>query len=807
MTAASGLTRRRFLEATLSGGAALTAWSLLGRPAAPDAWAATNGGAARVLSLNRDWRFGGRFVAGSTAHGFDDSRFARVNVPHTVVDLSWRNWEPSEWEDVFIYRRHFDVPPSLLRHRLFVDFDAVIAVATPHVNGAELADHRGGYLPFSREITDHVEQQDNVLAVVADSRWLQVPPAGDPEGASSIDWLQPGGIVRSVSLRAVPQVFVADVFARPVDVLERDRRVHVTCTIDAAVVPERPVRLDAALRDGSRVVARDSRTIEITSAGETKVELTLDGLGDVALWDVDDPHLHHLETRLSIDGQPVHEHRARIGLRDARFELDGFFLNGRRLQLFGLNHHELYPYAGFAMPARVQRRDAEILKRELNCNMVRCSHYPQSSAFMDACDELGLLVWEEMPGWHYIGDEAWQDLAVRDVEQMVARDRNRPSVVIWGVRINESLDDTTFYSRTRQAAKTLDGSRPTAGATNGARYFSEDYLQDVFGFNDYSGTETLRPPRRDRPYLVTEAVGQWPRFRQFYRRIDPNDVQQQQAFYHAQVHNHAGSDAGYCGLIAWVSFDYTSTKPNTFERLKWSGVADFFRVPKPGAAIYQAQADPGVRPVIQPAFYWHFGDAMPDGPGDDALVASNCERLEVFVGDRHHATVAPDRTRFPHLAYPPFFVDFGGVPAEERPELRIDGYVGERLLLSRRFSADPSADELSLVADDDELAGDGSDATRVVFRAVDRYGAPRPYVPGTVTLELEGPAALVGDNPFPFADHGGVGAVWVRAADGGVGSVRVTAAHPELGSASVAIRVRRSPAVLEAVDGEREEAA
>lgn len=790
------LTRRRFLETTLSGGAGLAAWSWVGGPGAPGARAAGRGGGARTLPLDRDWRFGGRFVPGSTERGFDDSRFARVAVPHTAVDLSWRNWEPAAWEDVYVYRRHFDVPPDLLRQRLFVDFDGVNVAATAHINGVQLAEHRGGYLPFSREITDHVERRDNVLAVVVDSRWLQIPPSGDPAGAVGPDFLQPGGIVRPVALRAVPEIFLADVFAKPVDVLEAERRVEVTCTIDAAVVPDRPVRLDVTLRDGSRVLARETEVVELAGAGETTVGLTLDGLRDVALWDVDSPRLYGVETRLSVDRQAVHEHRARIGFRDARFELDGFHLNGRRLELFGLNRHELFPYAGFAMPSRVQRRDAEILKHELNCNVVRCSHYPQSPAFLDACDELGLMVWEELPGWHYIGDQAWKDLAVRDVEDMVVRDRNRPSVVIWGVRINESLDDTDFYARTDAAAKRLDGSRPTAGATNGPRYSSPNYQHDVFAYNDYSGTATLRPPRTDRPYLVTEAVGQWPRFRQFYRRTDPGEIQQQQTFFHAQVHDYAASDDRYCGLIAWAAFDYASVKPNGFEHLKWSGVVDTFRVPKPGAAIYQAQVAPEIRPVIQPAFYWHFGDATPDGPGDGSLIASNCDRLELFVGGQAYAIVEPDREQFPHLRYPPFFADFGGVSAAELPELRIDGYVGDRLVLSRSFAAERSGDPLVLAADDAELAGDGSDATRVVFRAVDRHGAPRPYVGGTVALELDGPAALVGDNPFPFADAGGVGAVWVRAADGGVGTVRLTATHAELGSAAVAIRSRKAPRVL-----------
>lgn len=172
--------------------------------------------------------------------------------------------------------------------------------------------------------------------------------------------------------------------------------------------------------------------------GRATVGATLTGLGSVALWDVDHPRLYDVETTLVVGGSPVHDHRTRIGIRDARFELDGFFLNGRRPQVFGLNRHQLYPYTGMAMPARAQRRDAELLKRELNCNLVRTSHYVQSGHFLDACDELGLLVWEEFPSFNGGGSDAWEDLCVRDTREMVVRDRNRPSIVLWGVQVNHS---------------------------------------------------------------------------------------------------------------------------------------------------------------------------------------------------------------------------------------------------------------------------------------------------------------------------------------------------------------------------------
>jgi beta-galactosidase len=181
------------------------------------------------------------------------------------------------------------------------------------------------------------------------------------------------------------------------------------------------------------------------------------------------------------------------------------------------------------------------------------------------------------------------------------------------------------------------------------------------------------------------------------------------------------------------------------------------------------------------------------------MICSNCDRLEVYVDDTHHATVLPDREGFPNLMHPPSFVDLT-VDGSGLPELRIDGFVGDRKVLSRSFASDPSGDRLLLAADDDTVVADGSDATRVMFRVVDRHGAPRPYVDGEVAFTMSGPATLVGDNPFSFVDNGGVGAVWIRAGEQ-PGQVRLRAEHADLGSASVSVKIVAAPVPTENVAG------
>ena len=745
------------------------------------------------MPLVDGWQFGGRAVEGCTAVDFDDAAFREVTVPHCVADLSWGDWEPDAWEDVFIYRRHFEHPAAAGDgSRVFLDFEGVLTGTRPTLNGRDLPEHLGGYLPFSYEITDLLRDGENVLAVVVDGRWLDVPPCGSPRGTVGVDYLQPAGICREVSLRVVPRTFVADLFAKPVDVMKDTRRVQVRCEIDGAEPAKVPgaARLDVRLRDGDRTLARGSTPVTLDTAGLAVADVTLADLGEVKLWDLDNPKMYDVVATLSVGDRPVHDCKVRVGFREAEFGIDGFRLNGRKIELFGLNRHQTFPYMGMSAPARAQRKDAELLKSVLNCNAVRTSHYPQSRHFLDACDELGLLVFEEIAGWQYIGDEAWQELAVRDVETMIRRDRNRPSIITWGVRINESRNNLPLYTRTRELARGMDDSRPTHGAMVGGLHSKKDYVQDVFAYNDYQHTDegaTLRPPLEGIPYVVTEAIGSLSG-PHFYMRIDPGSVQQRQAELHAQVHHQSAGNDRILGVLAWSGIDYQSQTGWTRNHMKRNGVLDTFRVPKPGAAIYQSQIDPRVRPVNEPAFYWDFGPASPpNGPGIGAMIGSNCDRLVVTIGGRRPREVRPDRDRYGNLAYPPFTVDLS-FDASDRPDLKIEGYVGDDLVLTREFSADPAGDALLVEADDARIAADGSDATRVVFRAVDKYGAARPFEQGRVTLSLDGPGTIVGQNPFDFSANGGVGAVWLRGLAGEPGTLRLTASHPRLGRSTAEVQ-------------------
>jgi beta-galactosidase len=187
------------------------------------------------------------------------------------------------------------------------------------------------------------------------------------------------------------------------------------------------------------------------------------------------------------------------------------------------------------------------------------------------------------------------------------------------------------------------------------------------------------------------------------------------------------------------------------------------------------------------------GPKAPRGPGKNVAIFSNCERLVIFINGTNQITLQPARDRFPNLAHPPFFADLE-LDGTSRPELRIDGYVGENLVLSRSFASDETQDQFFLEADDAALIGDGSDATRLVFKVTDKFGAERAFAGGEVAFNLTGPGTIVGDNPFALADSGGVGAVWIKTLPNSSGRITVTASHSSLGRKSVEIQV--SPPVL-----------
>ena len=440
------MNRRNFLK-TAGALAATTVASPLAEAAAAD----IIGGRA-VLPINRGWRYSPKSSPDAHALHFNDSSFKRVVIPHTNIRLPWHSFDEHEYTFISVYRRPLNIPASARGKRVFVDFEGVMTASTVYFNGKRLGEYRGGFTPFSFELTEHIDLTGrNVLSVEVDStERADIPPFGN-----EIDYLTFGGIYREVALRIVPKTFIENIHARPVNVLGPNRTLEVECFLDRA--PKTPVgalMLRAELRhtaDGKPISTSTLKLSPPTPSEHNEEDadqaigalppvtpwpnsyvLNLEKLGALDLWDLDHPNLYTVQVQLLEDGRIVDEDVRRIGFREALFTPDGFSLNGKIIKLHGLDRHQTFPWVGQAMPARVQRQDAKILRHDLRCNIVRTSHYPQSRHFLDCCDEIGLLVLEEIPGWQHIGDRAWQDVAVDNVRRMIRRDWNRPSIVSLG---------------------------------------------------------------------------------------------------------------------------------------------------------------------------------------------------------------------------------------------------------------------------------------------------------------------------------------------------------------------------------------
>ena len=728
-----------------------------------------------VLPFNDGWLFLPEEVDAQVP----DVRFEPVTLPHPNVVLPHHNFDNAEYQFISTYRKRFKLPEALDGRRVYVQFDAAMIAATVAINGHTFPEYKGGYTPFSFDITDHIRSAgENVITVHVDSTERpDIPPYG-----YVVDYLTFGGIYRDAWLRLVAPCHMQQVFVKPTDVLSDARHADVDVVLHNQDAAARTFTVRATLLapDGASM-AHTEGAVTVPARESLRRDSLILPAADARLWTLDDPALYRVRVEL-LDGDTVFDTQTvRFGFREAEFRPDGgFYLNGARVDLVGLNRHQTYPYIGAAAPARLQRDDADILKHELALNLARTSHYPQSPHFLDRCDEIGLLVFEEIPGWQHIGDVEWQRLSLRDVRAMIERDFNHPSIILWGVRINESADDHDLYTASNALARQLDPTRQTGGV----RYFQDsDFLEDVFTFNDFSNT-VVEPLHT--PHLVTEFNGHmFPT-----KSWDQEERVMEHALRHARIQDKQLGMANVAGAIGWCAFDYnTHQEFGSGDRICYHGVMDIFRLPKYAAYAYSSQASPEERVVLQAATVWSMGDRS-EGGNDPLVVFSNCDAVEVFIGDEQMGRFTPDRDAFLHLPHPPYQISLGAQHltwGRALADLRLVGYVNGEIAAEQRIAADGLPHKLVLAADHNALHADGADMTRLVFKIVDRYGNRLPYTNQVVSFAVDGPADLIGENPFALI--GGQAALYLRARHQ-PGTVTVYAQTPRLEPAVVTLTIR-----------------
>ncbi len=747
----------------------------------------------KIIEINNGWYYKSDYQSGLELQD-DLEGFEKINLPHTNIEVPYNYFDEEMFQFTSCYKYPLNIPKEFKNKIIYLHFEGVMAYARVYLNGHLLGEHKGGYTPFRIRIDQaySFETETNMLTVIVDSTELEgIPPFG-----GQIDYLTYGGIYREVSLGIYDDLLIKNIKVETEDVLKAEKSVRVKVFLENGRHVKGNGSFQIVIKEtGERVVHIKSFDVQIDPEHDTW-EFTLDGLKDIKLWSLDQPNLYEILVELTLDDH-TDQYCDRIGFRKAEFKEDGFYLNGERLKIIGLNRHQSYPYVGYAMPKRVQEKDADILKNELHVNMVRTSHYSQSKHFLNKCDQLGLLVFEELPGWQHLGDAGWKEIAKENLREMIERDWNHPSIVIWGVRVNESRDDDEFYAETNRIAKQLDPTRQTGGV----RYITgSNLLEDVYTFNDFIHNGEEKPLRDQQevtglshkvPYLVTEFNGHmYPT-----KRFDQEERQMEHSLRYLRILNAAGLDDSISGTIGWCAFDYNTHKDfGSGDRICYHGVMDMFRIPKFASYVYKSQISPEIEPVLEPVTFWARGERSIGGV-IPLVIYTNCDYLQLQFGkEKLEEKIYPEKDEYKGVPYPPVIIDCSAINPEvvgawglTWEDAVITGYYRDQAIIEKRFCKNPLPTELFVTADDLTLDSSQKDATRIIIKVLDQCGNLLPFIDEIIKLELNGPGRLQG--PKEVVVKGGAIAVWVETINE-AGRIDVIICSQSLGEKRVSIEAK-----------------
>lgn len=611
---------------------------------------------AEIIYLNKNWMFTEEFSEALLTESVNPKDYTIVSVPATVKETPFNYFDDSVYQMVSGYRKDIVIPDSLAGKSVRLVFAGVAHEATVYINGEERRKHSDGYTAFAIDITKDIEPGKTLsIAVKVDSReTLNQPPFG-----YVIDYMTYGGIYRDVYLEVSEKIYIKDLFLYA----EFMSGENFLCSKVRLQNPERRALIIEQTINGKTF----KQEIKGNGGLETQVEEFRFNPGDIKLWDIDNPVLYEVTTRLYNSKRVLLDKRTdKFGFRKSEFKKDGYYLNDRKVKIRGLNRHQSYAYVGYAMPDSMQRLDADILKNRLHVNAVRTSHYPQAQSFIDRCDELGLLVFMEIPGWQHIGDKAWQDKAVENVMEMVMQYKNHPSIILWGVRINESPDNDEFYKRTNEMAKRYDPTRPTGGV----RAIKKSHLfEDVYTYNDFvhdgisKGCEKKKAVTSDmnKPYLVTEYNGHMFPTKSF----DCEDHRREHAIRHANVLDAIAGENDIAGSFGWCMFDYNTHKDfGAGDRICYHGVLDMFRNSKPAASVYAALEETD-DVVLEISSTMDIGE-HPGCNRGDTWIFSNADSVKMYKNDKLLKEYFPSDSPYKNLSHGPIKIDdFVGSAVDE----------------------------------------------------------------------------------------------------------------------------------------------
>ncbi|MFV0380222.1 MAG: glycoside hydrolase family 2 protein [Anaerorhabdus sp.] len=610
-------------------------------------------------NLNYGWDY-------ATEIAYKKDEWIKVNIPHTNLEIPYNYVNEKSYQFKSYYKKKIMIDKDYSDKRYLLKFDGVMLEAEVFVNDKLVGSHKGGYTPFCFDITEFINFsiENDVLVCVDSNENPNIAPFG-----FVVDYLTYGGMYREVFLDVVDNLYIENCHLIFKDTKSKQKKINMDLFLTNINNYDK-CNLEMSIEKDGELIRKFTKDIEIDQAINSRKTLEFTLEDDVLLWNLNSPVLY--DFKISIKTSDSEDTKLiRTGFREVEFKDDGFYLNGSKIKLRGLNRHQSFPYVGYAMPKNAQEKDADILKYDLGLNVVRSSHYPPSDHFLNRCDEIGLLVFDEIPGWQYVSqrDGEWCDNTLIQVEEMIKKDFNHPSVFIWGVRINESQDCDELYKKTNLLAKSLDSSRPTGGV----RCFAgSKLLEDVYTYNDfiYNGGKVILDKRKKIakskvPYLVTEYNGHmFPT-----KRHDSQGRRVEHSLRHLNVINRMMGDNEISGAIGWCMNDYNTHKEfGSGDKICYHGVLDMYRNFKYAGYVYQAEGSE--YPVMEIASTLDNGDVDESIRGD-VYIYTNCDFVRMYVNDVYIKEFYPNKVLFPNLNHPPIV---------------IDDFIGDAIEKNERFS-------------------------------------------------------------------------------------------------------------------------
>lgn len=575
-----------------------------------------------------------------------------VNIPHNVEDLPYNYFNEKIYQKISTYRKEFTLE-NYKNQIVILRFEAFMVKAKIYLNKEYLGEYVSSYSPVEIDISKYAKEENELIVVLDSHENDEVPPFG-----YAVDYLTFGGIYREVSVSINPKVYIQKLL------VSGDSKGNVNIK---PLIENNNEEYDIEYQ-----VLYNEKVIKESKTSEFSLENPL-------LWDISSPNLYTLVATLS-SKYGTSTYKTRFGFRDVIFTNKGFYLNGKKIKLVGLNRHQSYPYVGYAMPKSIQEDDANILKYEAGVNIVRTSHYMQSEHFLNRCDEIGLLVINEIPGWQHISKkEVWRNKHYQNVEQMVIEEYNHPSLVGHGVRIDESQDDHELYLKSNEIVHSLDSTRQTLGVRN---FKNSELLEDIYAYNDFvcsDMTKGLDNPKKiktkNHPYLVSEYLGHM----EPTKATDSSKQRIYHALRHALVINDNFKYDNICGAIGWCFVDYyTHNDFGSGDHICPHGVFDMYRNKKYAASIYQSQQDE--IPVLEVLSNMKPGD-FPESSLMDVYIATNADYVELYKNDEYVTKLYPNTKQFKHLPHPLILVDdiIGETFKDSRFSLKDGKKIGKLL--------------------------------------------------------------------------------------------------------------------------------